>query len=189
MTVVTGVVEAVMRIKDETAAGLDRIHGGMKKLAADANGGQTAIWSFAAVASTAFSTVAGIAGRMAVDHERAMAAVARGTGATGAELDALQASAARVAGGLRGDFAAVAEATANLRTATGLASTDLAALSRHIAQAAIGMEDDLGRAADDVGRLMRAFGVEHMIGEWQAISDALAEPPRRRCAQLPDYFG
>lgn len=35
--------EAIMRIKDETAAGLARIHGGMAKLAADANGGQTAI--------------------------------------------------------------------------------------------------------------------------------------------------
>ena len=42
-TVVTGVVEAVMRIKDETAAGLDRIHGRMAKLAANANGGQTSL--------------------------------------------------------------------------------------------------------------------------------------------------
>lgn len=155
-TLTVDVIEAVFQFRDETSESAAGIRHSMTTLKADANIAGKAFAAAMSGVTTAFSAAA----LAAHDHERAMAAVASGTGATGAALDALQATASRVAGGLRGDFVGVAEATANLNTAVGLTGTDLEALSRHVAQAAIAMNDDLGAAADDVGQLMRAFGLE-----------------------------
>ena len=161
---IVDVVEAVFRVRDETAASAASIRGTLSTLRADAQTTQTSFGKIGKIVLGSVATAASTAGvailAWAQDHEKAMAAVARGTGATGAALDALQATAGRVAGGLRGDFVGVAEATANLNTATKLAGSELEILSRHVAQAAIGMNDDLGTAADDVGQLMRAFGLE-----------------------------
>ena len=142
-------VEAIYRLRDEMSAGLTRIEGRI---------GQTrsGLLKWGAVAAGATAA----AGKILDEYGEAVAAIARGTGASGAELERLEGIATRVGSSLRGDFSATAEGLANLQTATGLAGQDLETLTRHLATAAIGMRDDVGGAADSVGRLMNTFGVE-----------------------------
>jgi len=80
----------------------------------------------------------------------------------------------------------------------GLGGTDRPLAGRDSDEAGSGWRERRGCARGILARFFKfvlnqvrrsiepAFPLAHMIGEWQAISDALAEPP---VPQLPDYFG
>lgn len=97
------VVQAIFRLKDEMSGGLARIEGAIGKT-------QGRLIQWRSIAYTGVKAVKNVL----LEHDEAMAVVARGTGATGENLAALQDIATRVGSSLRGDFGATAEGLANL---------------------------------------------------------------------------
>lgn len=85
------VVQAIFRLKDEMSGGLARIEGAIGKT-------QGRLIQWGAIAYTGVNAVKNVL----LEYDEAMAVVARGTGATGENLAALQDIATRVGSSLRG---------------------------------------------------------------------------------------
>lgn len=138
------VVQAIFRLKDEMSGGLARIEGAISKT-------QGRLIQWGSIAYTGVKAVKNVL----LEYDEAMAVVARGTGATGENLAALQDIATRVGSSLRGDFGATAEGLANLN----------GSIARSGAEAG----GAVVRSAEEIGRQFKGLTAD----EAAKIDDAL----------------
>lgn len=104
------VVKAIYRLQDEMSAGMERMSSGVGRVENQIARSRTGMIRWGAI----LTGIGSIVGEVVNEYDQAMAVIARGTGATGQDLEALENIATRVGSSLRGDFGATAEGLANL---------------------------------------------------------------------------
>lgn len=145
-----------------------RIDRGMKRTAAQfERTGKTMTKAF----TVPLAAVGGVAAKAALDVDKALQKIARGTGAQGAELESLQKEWRKLAGSVTQSFETSAQVLADYNTRLGLTGDKLRKLSKQALDAARMIGEDVNNVVSQSAKAMQDWGVS--IDEQSGFLDRL----------------
>lgn len=107
-----------------------------------------------------FTAIGAAASKAALDVEKAMATIARGTGAQGKDLEALQATWRELAGNVSQSFDVSAQVLADYNTRLGVTGKALSDLSKRALDAARMLGEDVTQVVAQSSKAMQDWGVD-----------------------------